>query len=94
MLYSSTRGNAPARSLRELLSRGTAEDGGLYVPEAWPELTSSKLATLGRRAYDQIASDVLALFGGAEWQQCDFTAGIRKALAGFCLLYTSDAADD
>ncbi len=83
MLYSSTRGNAPARSLRELLSRGTAEDGGLYVPEAWPELTSSELATLSGRAYDQIASDVLALFGGAEWQQCDFTAGIRKALAGF-----------
>ena len=38
MLYTSTRGNAPARSLRELLRRGTAEDGGLYVPETWPEL--------------------------------------------------------
>lgn len=83
MLYTSTRGNAPARSLRELLRRGTAEDGGLYVPETWPELTPGELSALGGRPYDQIASDVLALFGGAEWQQCDFTAGIRHALAGF-----------
>lgn len=83
MLYSSTRGNAPARSLRELLSRGTAEDGGLYVPGTWPELTPGELTTLGGQPYDQIASDVLALFGGAEWQQGDFTAGMRHALAGF-----------
>ncbi|MBO9452907.1 threonine synthase [Tropicibacter sp. R16_0] len=83
MLYSSTRGNAPARSLRELLNRGTAEDGGLYAPEAWPELTASELSAMGEQAYDQIASDVLALFGGDDWQQSDFSAGIRKALAGF-----------
>lgn len=83
MLYSSTRGQAPARSLRELLSRGTAEDGGLYVPEAWPALTADELATLSARPYGEIASDVLTLFGGAEWQEGQFGAGISKALAGF-----------
>ena len=39
MKYASTRGKAPAIGFSEAIERGLAPDGGLYVPERFPELT-------------------------------------------------------
>src|SRR5690606_6764941 len=36
--YVSTRGGAPALDFADVLLAGLAVDGGLYVPERWPEL--------------------------------------------------------
>ena len=38
MRYLSTRGQAPVREFSDVLLAGLAEDGGLYVPESWPEV--------------------------------------------------------
>jgi threonine synthase len=38
MKYVSTRGKAPSVSFGEALAQGLAPDGGLYVPEQWPQL--------------------------------------------------------
>ncbi|MFO7549412.1 MAG: threonine synthase [Acidimicrobiia bacterium] len=38
MRYVSTRGRAPTRDFEEVLLEGLAPDGGLYVPELWPQL--------------------------------------------------------
>jgi len=40
MLYVSTRGGAPAVNFMEAASRGLAPDGGLYVPESFPDRTA------------------------------------------------------
>ena len=37
MRYISTRGQAPVRDFAGVLLAGLAEDGGLYVPETWPQ---------------------------------------------------------
>ena len=37
MKYVSTRGQAPVLEFGDVLLAGLASDGGLYVPEAWPE---------------------------------------------------------
>ncbi len=37
MRYESTRGDAPVLEFGDVLLAGLASDGGLYVPEAWPE---------------------------------------------------------
>ena len=38
MRFVSTRGEAPPLSFSEAILEGLAPDGGLYVPERWPEI--------------------------------------------------------
>ena len=42
--YISTRGEAPALGFCDVMLTGLARDGGLYVPEAWPQLSSEVIA--------------------------------------------------
>ena len=42
--YISTRGKAPPLGFSDMLLRGLAPDGGLYVPESWPQLPQPPLA--------------------------------------------------
>ena len=38
MRHISTRGEAPPLGFADAMLAGLARDGGLYVPEAWPQL--------------------------------------------------------
>ena len=64
MNYISTRGGNESLSLAELLTRGTAGNGGLFVPEQWPSVDATTLDQLKSGEYAEIASRILALFGG------------------------------
>lgn len=48
MKYISTRGNAPAKTFTEILLGGLAPDGGLYLPEAYPQVIKLHLEKLGK----------------------------------------------
>ena len=37
--YISTRGEAPVLGFCDVMLTGLARDGGLYVPEVWPQLS-------------------------------------------------------
>jgi threonine synthase len=50
--YVSTRGDAPELGFADVLLAGLATDGGLYVPERWPTLTSPSAATYAERAVE------------------------------------------
>ena len=39
MRYISTRGGAAPRDFEGVLLAGLAEDGGLFMPETWPQFT-------------------------------------------------------
>jgi threonine synthase len=43
--YISTRGEAPVLSFTDAMLAGLARDGGLYVPESFPELPASEIAS-------------------------------------------------
>ena len=43
--YISTRGEAPALGFCDVMLTGLARDGGLYVPETWPQLTPETIAS-------------------------------------------------
>lgn len=60
LLYHSTNGEAPPVDLREALWRGQAPDRGLYLPQAFPRLSPTGLASLAGLAYPQIAARILA----------------------------------
>ena len=59
MRYVSTRGSAPALGFDEVLLTGLARDGGLYVPESWPQLTAEQLRSFATRPYDAVAVEVM-----------------------------------
>ena len=44
MRYVSTRGEAPPLDFVEVMLAGLARDGGLYVPETWPQLGPQTIA--------------------------------------------------
>lgn len=64
MHYVSTRGAAPALGFREVTLAGLANDGGLYVPEAWPTLSRDEIAGLAGLSYVETAVRVMAPFVG------------------------------
>lgn len=60
--YISTRGQAPRLSFDDVLLTGLAVDGGLYLPEAWPRLSSEDLSELTGRPYAHVAAEVMRPF--------------------------------
>ena len=64
MRYVSTRGQAPAVSFLDAVVAGLAPDGGLYVPEAWPQLSAAEIAGFAGRPYAEVAADIVGRFAG------------------------------
>jgi threonine synthase len=62
MKYISTRGNAPAKSFTEILLGGLAPDGGLYLPEQYPQVTRAELDAWRNLSYAELAFAVLSKF--------------------------------
>jgi len=57
--YVSTRGAAAPKRFSEILLEGLAPDGGLYVPETFPQVS---LSSLRAKSYVELAYAILALF--------------------------------
>jgi threonine synthase len=62
--YLSTRGEAENLDFADVLLRGLAADGGLYLPESWPVLSDDEIADLAGLPYSQVAERVIAPFVG------------------------------
>ena len=66
MKYISTRGQAPALGFCDTMLAGLAGDGGLYVPETWPQFTPAVIAALAGKPYAEAAFSVIRPFIGGE----------------------------
>ena len=66
MRYLSTRGHADRKRFCEILLEGLAPDGGLYLPEAYPQISTAELArlrqVLSTQGYAALAFEVLSLY--------------------------------
>ena len=78
MRYVSTRGVAPVLDFGEALLAGLADDGGLYVPEAWPVLGGG-----GRGDYVETAVEVMSPYVAGSVGMDDFGAMVADAYATF-----------
>ena len=83
MKYVSTRGRAPVLGFGDVLLAGLATDGGLYVPEAWPELGVEDLATWAERPYQDIAVDVMAPFVEGDIERDELAELVDRAYSSF-----------
>jgi threonine synthase len=62
MHYLSTRGDAAAASFSDILLGGLMSDGGLAMPEAYPQLTGAELAAWRRLSYPDLAFEIIRLY--------------------------------
>ncbi len=62
MKYISTRGNSPVKNFTEILLGGLAPDGGLYLPEEYPQVTRVELDSWRNLPYADLAYAVLSKF--------------------------------
>lgn len=83
MRYVSTRGQAPIRDFSGVLLVGLAEDGGLYMPEQWPELSAADWRALRGLPYPELAARVIAPFAEGAIDFETLRSMCHEAYAGF-----------
>lgn len=83
MKYVSTRGEAPVLAFDDVLLAGLAEDGGLYVPEAWPQFSADDLSAMAGLSYAEIAYRVIRPFVDGTIADADLERMIEETYAGF-----------
>ena len=62
MRYLSTRGNAPTQAFCDILLGGLAPDGGLYLPESYPQISRDELDFWRHLSYADLAFEILSKF--------------------------------
>lgn len=83
MNYISTRGQTAPRNFADVLLAGLAPDGGLFLPEAWPQFTAAEIAAFAGLSYGEAAWRVLSRFAGGSFSEEYLRADIEAAYAGF-----------
>lgn len=62
MQYRSTRGHSEPQSFSRILLGGLAPDGGLYLPEQYPQVTTDELTRWRDLPYADLAFEILRKF--------------------------------
>ncbi len=83
MNYISTRGTAPVLDFEATMLTGLARDGGLYLPEHVPPMTTAEIAGLAGQSYEDQAFAIMRPFIGSAFGDDSFRESITRAYAGF-----------
>lgn len=83
MRYISTRGQAPKLDFEAALLTGLARDGGLYVPDAWPQWSAGQFQKLAGRPYAEVAAAVMKPFVGNSLKPAQLDQAIKAAYGTF-----------
>jgi threonine synthase len=62
MKYLSTRGDNSPRGFSDILLEGLAPDGGLYLPQRYPQVDAATLARWRGLSYAELAFEILSLY--------------------------------
>ena len=60
MLFHSTRGNDNNKTFEEVLMQGLADDGGLFMPDSWPQVDLDHLKSL--KSFIDVAKYIVPMF--------------------------------
>lgn len=82
MRYVSTRGG-PSAEFGDVLLGGPAADGGLYLPDAWPQIGASELRSFATLPYAEVAFRVMRPFVAGAFDDAEFRADVDAAYATF-----------
>jgi threonine synthase len=81
--YISTRGEAPSASFTDVLLAGLARDGGLYVPESWPQISAMSIEGFKGKPYADVAVEIIKPFVDGTIADTDLARMVREAYATF-----------
>ena len=81
--YVSTRGRAASPTFDDVLLAGLATDGGLYLPEVWPQLSHADLQACAGLDYAALAARIMAPFVAGSVLERDLPQLTQAAYAGF-----------
>jgi threonine synthase len=83
MKYVSTRGDAPVLSFDGVLLAGLARDGGLYLPESWPQFSAEEIRALAGKPYAEVAFAIIRPFVAGAIADGDLKRLLEETYAGF-----------
>jgi threonine synthase len=83
VLHVSTRGEAPALGFSDALLAGLARDGGLYLPEKWPSLSTDTIKSFAGKSYADVAKAVLGPLVDGDIPSADLNRMIDESYASF-----------
>ncbi len=83
MQYVSTRGQSPRLGFGDVVLTGLARDGGLYVPESWPQIDAATMRAWQKLSYAELASEIIALFAGDDLTRTQINTLCQQAYSGF-----------
>ncbi len=83
MKYVSTRGEAPTLAFDDVLLTGLARDGGLYMPESWPQFSTGEIAGFAGLSYTDLAFQVIQPFVSDAIADADLKSIIENAYSHF-----------
>lgn len=83
MKYVSTRGQSTALSFRDTMLAGLASDGGLFVPESWPQFSHTEIAQMAGKSYADVAIQIMWPFVEGEIDRTAFESIVRESYATF-----------
>ncbi len=85
MRYISTRNKNLNFGFRDVLLRGLAPDGGLFIPKKIKAYNSSELKDLSRMSYFDLATEIIANFCLPELESDKLRELIKKSYKGFAV---------
>jgi threonine synthase len=83
MHFVSSRGQAPALRFSDAMLAGLASDGGLYLPETWPQVTQAEIAGYAGKPYAKVAFDIIRRFAQGDIADAVLADMIGKAYKNF-----------
>ena len=69
MLFHSTRGGDKDKNFASILMQGLADDGGLFMPDYWPQVDLEKIT--GLQSFVEVAKEIVPLFTASSFTQAE-----------------------
>lgn len=83
MRYVSTRGQVEPKSFEDILLAGLAPDGGLYMPESYPQFSTDQIAGFASMPYQELATEIMHPFVAECFSKEELREMVDAAYAGF-----------
>ena len=92
MRYISTRGHAAPQAFCDILLGGLAPDGGLYLPESYPQISRAELDAWRKLSYADLAHEILSKFI-TDIPPADLKALVAKTYTAEVYCHTRNGGD-
>ena len=83
MKYISTRNSSKTFNFKEVLIKGLADDGGLFIPESLRKYSETEISSFKNLEYNDLAKKIISTFIGDFMSENDLSNNIDKSYSVF-----------